>query len=202
VIEAPYPRPSGVQTLPDALLRAGLIDHLQARHAGRVVPESPYDSRRDSTALTLNAAAIASFSQNLADAVGEVIDRGEFPVVLGGDYSILLGDLLALKQRGRYGLLFVDGHADFYHPEANPTGEAASMDLALATGRGPDILTNTEGRKPLINDEDVVGFGFRRRAGRVRKSATPSGTRDLRFGYGSQSRPRRGSTRCRQAPDA
>jgi len=164
VIEAPSIlglRPSGVQTLPDALLRAGLIDRLQARHAGRVAPESSYDSRRDPETLTLNAAGIASFSQKLADAVGEVIDRGEFPVVLGGDCSILLGGMLALKRRGRYGLMFVDGHADFYNPEANPNGEAASMDLAFATGRGPNILTNIEGRKPLVNDEDVVVFGFR-----------------------------------------
>ena len=164
VIEAPSIlglRPSGVETLPDALLRAGLIDRLQARHAGRVAQESQYDSRRDSTTLTLNAAGIASYSQKLANAVGEVIDRGEFPVVLGGDCSILVGNLLALKRRGRYGLLFVDGHADFYNPEANPNGEAASMDLALASGRGPDVLTNIEGRKPLINDEDVVAFGFR-----------------------------------------
>jgi arginase len=179
VIEAPSIlglRPTGVETMPDALLRAGLIDRLQARHAGRVAPESPYDSKRDPTTLTLNAAGIASFSQKLADAVGAVIDRGEFPVVLGGDCSILLGDLLALKRRGRYGLLFVDGHADFYNPEANPNGEAASMDLAFATGRGPDILTNIEGRKPLMNDEDVVAFGFR--------------DADEQAAYGSQPLPR------------
>jgi arginase len=41
-----------------------------------------------------------------------------------------------LKRRGRYGLLFIDGHADFYQPEVNPNGEAASMDLAFATGHG------------------------------------------------------------------
>ena len=164
VIEAPSIlglRPTGVETLPKALLQAGLIDRLRARHAGRVVPEAPYDSERDSTTLTLNANGIASYSRKLADAVGEVIDRGEFPVVLGGDCSILLGDLLALKRRGRYGLLFVDGHADFYNPEANPNGEAASMDLALATGRGPDVLTNIEGQRPLVRDEDVVAFGYR-----------------------------------------
>ena len=89
------------------------------------------------------------------------MDRGECPVVLGGDCSILLGGLLALKRRGRYGLLFMDGHADFYNPEANPNGEAASMELAFATGRGPDVLTNIEGRGPLVNDADVVAFGYR-----------------------------------------
>lgn len=164
VIEAPSIlglRPTGVEMLPEALLQAGLMDLLGAHHAGRLAPESPYDAQRDSTTLTLNANGIASYSRKLADAVGELIDHNDFPVVLGGDCSILLGTLLALKRRGRYGLLFVDGHADFYNPEANPNGEAASMDLALATGRGPDVLTNIEGRGPLVRDEDVVALGYR-----------------------------------------
>jgi arginase len=58
-------------------------------------------------------------------------------------------------------LLFSDGHADFYQPEAEPKGEAASMDLALATGRGPELVTNIEGRRPLVRDEDVAVLGFR-----------------------------------------
>jgi arginase len=164
VLEAPSIlglRPTGVEMMPDALIRAGLLDRLRARHAGRVEPDAAYDTTRDPATLTLNAEGIASYSRALADAVGSIIDRGEFPVVLGGDCSIVLGDLLALKRRGRYGLLFIDGHADFYQPEANPNGEAASMDLAFATGRGPDMLTNIERRGPLMRDEDVVAFGFR-----------------------------------------
>jgi len=35
------------------------------------------------------------------------------------------------------------------------------MDLALVTGRGPDLLTNLGGLKPLVQDCDVVAFGFR-----------------------------------------
>jgi arginase len=35
------------------------------------------------------------------------------------------------------------------------------MELALATGRGPEIVANLEGRRPLVLDEDVVVFGFR-----------------------------------------
>ena len=81
--------------------------------------------------------------------------------MLGGDCSILLGTLLALRRRGRYGLLFIDGHADFYQPDAEPNGEAASMDLALATGRGPSIVVDLEERGPLVRDEDVVHVGRR-----------------------------------------
>jgi arginase len=164
VLEAPSIlglMPTGVDGLAGALLAGGLTQRLNARHAGRVIPRSPYNANIDPETRMLNPVAIAEYSRDLADAVGEVLDRGEFPIVLGGDCSILLGDLLALRRRGHYGLLFIDGHADFYNPEANPNGQAASMDLALATGRGPAVVTRIEGRHPLVRDEDVVVFGYR-----------------------------------------
>lgn len=163
IIEAPSVlglRPTGVESLPDALLRAGLATRLRARRASRIEPP-PYDDRRDPETLMLNPKGIAEYTPKLADAIGEVLDTGDFPVVLGGDCSIVLGGLLALRRRGRFGLLFVDGHTDFYQPEANTNGEAASSDLALATGRGPEILTMFDGYRPLVHDADVVVFGFR-----------------------------------------
>ena len=163
IVEAPSVlglRPSGVEELPTALLNAGLLVGLDAVRAGRVDPPA-YDPTRDSHTGVLNAHAIARYSTRLADTVGAVLDAGRFPVVLGGDCSILLGNLLALRRRGRHGLLFLDGHTDFYQPSAEPNGEAASMELALATGRGPRLLTDLEGRGPLVRDEDVVALGFR-----------------------------------------
>ena len=164
IIEAPSIlglKPTGVDRLPSVLLQHGLADQLHARCAGRVVPAAAYDTKRDPQTLMLNAPGIAEYSVRLADAVADVVGRGEFPVLLGGDCSIVLGSMLALRRRGRYGLLFIDGHADFYQPEALTSGEAASMDLAFATGRGPGVLTNLEGLRPLVRDEDVVAFGFR-----------------------------------------
>ncbi|MFJ8536974.1 arginase family protein [Streptomyces sp. NPDC093591] len=163
IIEAPSVlglRPSGVQDLPEALFDAGLTAGLDAVRAGRVEPTA-YDPTRDADTRILNPHGIAEYSVRLADLVGDVLDTGRFPVVLGGDCTILLGNLLALRRRGRHGLLFLDGHTDFYQPSAEPTGEAASMELALATGRGPRLLTDLEGRGPLLRDEDVVAFGFR-----------------------------------------
>jgi arginase len=126
-----------------------------------VEPDTPYNPERDPKTLTLNAQGIADYTPKLANAVATLLDRGEFPVVLGGDCSIVLGPALALRRRGRYGLFFIDGHADFYQPEANPNGEAASMDLAFVTGHGPALLTKFEGRTPLIRETDAVAFGFR-----------------------------------------
>lgn len=163
IVEAPsvlglFPR--GVEHLPTALLDAGLADAVDARRARRVEPP-PYDPVRDPATGVRNAPALRAYSLNLAEATGDVLDAGDFPIVLGGDCSILLGNALALARRGRHGLLFIDGHADFYQPEAEPSGEAASMDLALATGRGPHLLTDLEGRRPLVRDDDVVQLGRR-----------------------------------------
>jgi arginase len=163
IIEAPSVLglfPSGVEHLPDALLHAGLVEAVSARRATRVSPP-PYDPVRDSETGVLNLAGLRQYTLELASAVAHVLDSGDFPLVLGGDCSIVLGSMLALRRRGRYGLLFLDGHADFYQPEAEPSGEAASMDLALVTGRGPAVLTDFVGGGPLVVDADVVQFGQR-----------------------------------------
>lgn len=163
IVEAPSTlglATDGVERLPDQLLALGLAERIDARRAGRVaVP--PKDPTPDPATGTLNAGAIAAWSPRLADAVEAVLDAGEFPVVLGGDCTILLGSMLALRRRGRYGLLFIDGNADFFQPEAEPNGEGASMDLAFATGYGPALLTDIEGRCPLVRPDDVVAFAYR-----------------------------------------
>jgi arginase len=163
IIEAPSSlglRSRGVEKLAETLIGYGLGARLQARSAARVEPLTQGDGKDSETGIR-NARAIADWSPMLADAVEAVLDAGDIPLVLGGDCSIVLGPMLALRRRGRFGLLYIDGHADFFQPEADPAGEAASMDLALATGHGPELLTNLEGRRPLVREEDVVAFGFR-----------------------------------------
>lgn len=175
IIEAPSNlglKPTGVERLPERILGYGLADRLRARRTARLEPP-PYRFERDPETKTLNAHAIAEWSPRLADAMEAVLDAGEFPLILGGDCSIVLGPALALKRRGRYGLLFIDGHADFYQPEVNPNGEAASMDLAFATGHGPSLLTDLEGRGPLVRDEDAFMFGYRDAAEQAEYGSQP-----------------------------
>src|SRR5688500_12685085 len=100
VIESPSIlglKSTGVDRLPSVLLENGLAEGLNARRAARLQPP-PQKPDRDSETLTLNAQEIATWSPRLADAVESVLDRGEFPLILGGDCSILLGSMLALKR--------------------------------------------------------------------------------------------------------
>jgi arginase len=153
-------RPSGVERLGQALEAAGLRDRLDAESGGRVDPPA-YNPDRDPATGILNPSGLEAYSRRLADAVLDLLRQGRFPIVLGGDCSNLIGCALALRRLGRFGLFFLDGHADFYQPEAEPKGEVASMDLAIVSGHGPVVLADIEGRRPLVREEDIVAFGYR-----------------------------------------
>ena len=157
----------GCAKAPGALRDHGLVARLHARDAGCLTPPryDPGDWRPGDGVC--HAPEIAAYSRALADRIGAIVDAGEFPVVLGGDCSIMLGSGLAMHRLGeaiggRIGLVFVDGHSDFRHPgNASYVGAAAGEDLALVTGRGQADLTAIEGRRPYFRDVDVVVLGIR-----------------------------------------
>ncbi|WP_317985231.1 arginase family protein [Micromonospora craniellae] len=157
----------GCGKAPGALRDQGLLPRLRARDAGHLTPPR-YDAGdwRPGDGVC-HAREIADYSVGLADRIGAIIDRDEFPVILGGDCSILLGSALAMHRLGeavggRIGLVFVDGHSDFRHPgNASYVGAAAGEDLALVTGRGQADLAAIEGRRPYFRDIDVVVLGIR-----------------------------------------
>ncbi|WP_433126809.1 arginase family protein [Micromonospora sp. CA-240977] len=157
----------GCAKAPGALRDHELLARLRARDAGCVTPAryDPGDWRPGDGVC--HAREIADYSLALAERIGSIIDRGEFPVVLGGDCSVLLGSALAMHRLGeavggRIGLVFVDGHSDFRHPgNASYVGAAAGEDLALVTGRGQADLAAIEGRRPYFRDVDVVVLGIR-----------------------------------------
>ena len=157
-------RVPGARRLPEALRGHRLVERLGAADAGRVEPP-PYSPAIDPVTGVRNGAAIPGYSIALADRLEELVRAGSFPLVLGGDCSILLGAMLALRRLGRYGLVSVDGGLDFRHPGnahlVGPVGSVAGEDLAVVTGRGAPQLTDLEGRRPLVADADVVAMGHR-----------------------------------------
>jgi len=120
-----------------------------------------YNSIPDPFTGLRNESEISNYTIELADRIGDLMDMSQFPLVLGGDCGILLGSALALKRRGRFGLLFIDGHTDLLTPATSPTGGVAGMDLAIVTGTGPTDLPSIEGLIPYFQPEDVALLGFR-----------------------------------------
>ena len=149
---------TGVENLADSLLHAGLAKKLHAAVHHVPTLNADYSAERDPHTHCLNPLLLKDFSLTLSKAVSDAV---HFPIVLGGDCSILLGIMPALKVKGNYGLIFLDQHADFYEPIKSTTGEVADMDLAIVTGRGPMLLTNINGLRPYVKDENVVHLGQR-----------------------------------------
>ena len=155
----------GAWRAPAVLLGAGLAERLRAV---RVVElDHPrYDFEAQPGTRIRNGRTLQAYSLALADAVAVALDTSRFPVVVGGDCSILLGCMVGARRGGRCGLLHIDGHSDFNHPDNYDTtaslGSMAGMDLAVATGRGEQIVTHwPQIGTPLVADEDVIQLGDR-----------------------------------------
>jgi arginase len=155
-------KPTGVERLPQVLLSGGLREKLNSSDPEIQVPtlNHLYSYERDSGGV-LNVFPLRKFSESLDHTIRKIDIAKKFILVLGGDCSILIGILSALKSTGTFGLFFLDAHADFYEPEKSSTGEAADMDLAIVTGRGPEILTNLGNEKPYVSDKNVIHIGQR-----------------------------------------
>jgi arginase len=150
----------GTLHAPDAFREAGLGTKLRAMLDTRV-PAPAYHPKTEALIGIRNATPMAGYSKRLGEAVEKVVRRDQFALVIGGDCSILLGSLIGLRKIGRFGLVFIDGHTDFHTPDTSRSAGAAGMDLALATGRGPDLLTNINNLKPYVRDSDVFLIGNR-----------------------------------------
>ena len=146
---------------PAVLRGLGLIEKLRADDAGDV--RSP--AYRDFARLpgrVRNEEDVVDYTRALAESIARLVGDGRFPVVLGGDCSIIRASLLgAARHTQPIGLAYVDGHADFATPDESQTGSAASMCLALAVGRGDSTLARLAGEAPLVRAEHVVLIGRR-----------------------------------------
>lgn len=151
----------GCYKLPWALRDRNLLEIINAIDGGSLVPPR-YNSSWKQGDGDRNADAIAKYSIDIANRIKTHLKGDHKLVMLGGDCSILIGSMLALKRQGRYGLVFLDAHSDFRHPgNTQYIGAAAGEDLAIVTGRGDSRIINLEGKKPYVLDEDIHIVGMR-----------------------------------------
>lgn len=160
-LKAPEPGVEpGVKNLPDWLRGNGFYQQLKPKNIYTLAPPS-YSMNMDTEARVRNSDAIIAYAKQQAEMLDNVLDEAPFPIIIGGDCSILIGNAIALKKRGNYGLFFLDGHTDFILPELSQTGGVAGMDLAVVTGHGHPKLTDIDGLKPYFREEHVWCVGNR-----------------------------------------
>lgn len=155
----------GAWRAPQALLDAGIFNGVASLPIAEL-DRPAYDFGRQPGTSIRNGNTLRTYSVALASVVSASLSNGSFPVVVGGDCSVLLGCLLGARKQGLCGLVHVDGHSDFYHPgiydPESTLGTAAGMDLALVTGRGEPLLTQWSGcAGPLVTDQAAIQVGDR-----------------------------------------
>jgi arginase len=150
----------GVKKLPDWLRKHKFHDLLNPETIYRLNPPN-YSMNLDMVSGVRNADNIVKYAREQAALLKNLISENKFPITIGGDCSILIGNSLALKKVGNFALFFLDGHTDFMWPSLSQTGGAAGMDLAIVTGYGHDKLTNIDMLKPYFNENHIWCVGNR-----------------------------------------
>jgi arginase len=150
----------GCYKLPWALRDRGLLRRLGASDAGAVVPGRYDVSGWSPGDGVFNAAALADFTARLAARVETLADP-DFLLVLGGDCGNAVGVMLGLRRRGRYGLVYLDGHTDHRHAgNSADVGALGGEALAAVTGRAQPEIADIGGLGPYVRAEDVAVLGL------------------------------------------
>ena len=109
---------------------------------------------------------ILEVCEALRDRVGEALEAGATPVVLGGDHSVAMGTIAGLarhlhRRKEKLGLVWFDAHADANTADTSPTGNIHGMPLAAALGLGAPSLVNLAGFSPMVDGSRAALVGIR-----------------------------------------
>jgi arginase len=105
-------------------------------------------------------------SKILASKVEKVLADGEFPLCIGGDHSMALGTIAGIaahcnKNKLKYGIIWIDAHADMNTEETTPSGNIHGMPLAASLGIGNRKLVNLYGIAPKLEAKNCTLVGIR-----------------------------------------
>ncbi|GBF11875.1 arginase [Tepidibacillus infernus] len=105
---------------------------------------------------------VTAINKILAEQVSKIMQKGRFPLVLGGDHSIAIGTIAGVsKHKKNLGVIWFDAHGDINTPETSPSGNIHGMPLAVSLGEGHPDLTQILNFSPKIKSENIVLIGAR-----------------------------------------
>jgi arginase len=156
----------GLDMGPSAIRYAGLAAKLAAlghdiEDLGSIPVPDPAASAIGETRLKYLDAVVA-VSAATAEQVAGCLERGRFPVVLGGDHSIALGAVSGVARARRpIGIIWFDAHGDYNTDVTTPSGNIHGMILAALAGQGDARLINAGVRGPAVEPDHIAIVGAR-----------------------------------------
>jgi arginase len=173
----------GVDMGPSAFRIAGLGERLtglgiQVTDEGDLVAPIP-ETKAEGDPTKKYIREIARVCEKLYKASLTVLEKGGFPLVLGGDHSLGAGSVAATadflrREQQALGLIWVDAHGDMNTPATSGSGNVHGMPLAAILGSEPTELARIGGFAPKVSPERTVLIGIRnldeREKERIRES--------------------------------
>lgn len=160
-----FGRPGNQARAAAALREGGIKDAFSERE---VIAEPDVDlpepnPERAAGSGMMNEMALVAMSDALHARVGTALSAGRFPLVYGGDCTVLLGAVPAVRDaNGAAGLVVADAHEDTCPLDVSQDGEAANMEIGLLlgiTGRmAPEAL---RARLPALKADALAILGTR-----------------------------------------
>ncbi|NBJ70606.1 MULTISPECIES: arginase [Clostridia] len=157
----------GVDMGPSALRYAGALKRLEALgyklHDHGDISITRPDKYETGQAYKLkNLLQVIEANDMLATMVDQAVEKGNFPLVFGGDHSIAIGSLAGIaKHYNQLGVIWYDAHGDLNTEETSPSGNIHGMPLAVSLGLGHEKLTSIAGYTPKVKPENIVIIGAR-----------------------------------------
>src|SRR6266540_5464751 len=157
-------RQVGQEQTPALLRRADLIGALRAQglevedlgDVGHVAFRPDRANRRQQ-----NLPLVVAVARQVAERVALALDAGAFPLVIGGDCTVTLGVLAALRRViESLGLVYFDGDVDLHTPTTTESGIFDGMGMAHIVGAGADELAQLGPTRPLLPEKQIALFGF------------------------------------------
>ena len=96
---------------------------------------------------------VMAVSRRLRTNVLAALEKGQFPLILGGDHSIAMGSLAALGEfygAEELAVVYIDAHADINTEKSSASGYIHGMDLAAACGLCCEELTAGKNKINLL----------------------------------------------------
>lgn len=104
---------------------------------------------------------ITGICESIYKAGKKVVQKGHFPLFIGGDHSIAVGTVASVTNDEPTGLIWIDAHGDFNTPDTSPSGNIHGMPLAALIGEGHESLVNVGRKGAKIHPDNVVMIGQR-----------------------------------------
>ena len=155
----------GARLGPEALRIEGLTEKLAdlgftVEDSGNLDIKNDYKNIMENNLKNLDLTKEAT--EKLSSKIYETLEEDKFPLVIGGDHTLVLGSVKGLlKKYDNPGVIYFDAHADINTEKTSLSGNIHGMPMAFLIGEGSEKMRSVGNINKNLKPENIVYIGLR-----------------------------------------